>query len=309
MAFNENIKSSIKPFVGADFLDADFKAISEILLSRRAFDLGSYKDRCIKRRIAGRVRARSCKNSSAYVELLRADGDELDALLAILTIHVSQFFRNPSTFLELEENILPELLKRKKNDNHPELRIWSVGCSSGEEPYSIALLLQEQATSGVDVTILATDVSTQILEQAKAGEYDAQRLAEVPAAVRQKYFKQFDGLRFRVNKKIRDQITFEQQNILADQVYPQADLILCRNVMIYFSREEQSNILTRFARSLGPNGFLVLGRAETMVADVRPLYQTECPVERIYRCVAGGGLHKSEPTQVIDKTEGVEGCA
>jgi chemotaxis protein methyltransferase CheR len=283
---DETMKQSTKPFVGADFLDADFAKISELLLLRRAFDLGSYKDRCIKRRIAGRVRARGCLDSAAYVELLRSDDDEMDALLAILTIHVSQFFRNPSTFRELEKNVLPELLERKRRNGETELRIWSVGCSSGEEPYSIALLLQEQSLARVDVSILATDVSTQILTQARTGEYDAQRLAEVPTPVRKKYFEQFDGLRFRLDKKIREQVRFEHQNILADHDYPEVDLILCRNVMIYFSREEQTKIMTRFARSLGPDGFLTLGRAETMTGAVRPLYQTECSAERIYRCIA-----------------------
>ncbi len=285
-AIDKQQKISTTPFVGADFLDADFQEISELLLSRRAFDLGSYKDRCIKRRIASRVRARGFNGSTPYVEFLRSDDDELDALLAILTIHVSHFFRNPSTFLVLEEKVLPKLLEQKRREQASELRIWSVGCSSGEEPYSVALLLQEQSLSRIDTSILATDVSRQILAQARTGEYDAQRLAEVPKPVRQKYFTQFDGWRFRLDEKIREQVQFEQQNILAEVDYPQADLILCRNVMIYFSREEQAKILTRFARALGPNGFLVLGRAETMVGDVRHLYRSEYPVERIYRCIA-----------------------
>lgn len=279
-------KSPAGPFVGADFLDADFQEISELLLSRRAFDLGSYKDRCIKRRIANRVRARGFNGSTPYVEFLRSDDDELDALLAILTIHVSQFFRNPSTFQVLEQKILPKLLEQKREGRNKEFRIWSVGCSSGEEPYSVALLLEEQTMDDVTPSIFATDVSVPILEQARSGEYDAQRLAEVPEAVRNKYFKQFDGWRFQLKESIREKVLFEQHNILTEQVYPGADLILCRNVMIYFSREEQAKILTRFARALGPGGYLVLGRAETMVGDVRHLYRSEYPVERIYRCVS-----------------------
>ena len=285
-AINQHEKKLANPFVGADFLDADFQEISELLLSRRAFDLGSYKDRCIKRRIASRVRARGFNGSGPYVEFLRSDDDELDALLSILTIHVSQFFRNPSTFLVLEQKILPKLLEQKRREHDTELRVWSVGCSSGEEPYSVALLLQEQALHQIDTSILATDVSIQILAKARDGEYDAQRLAEVPRTVRQKYFQQLDGWRFRLDKTIREIVRFEQHNVLTAQDYPQVDLILCRNVMIYFSRDEQAKILTRFARALGPNGFLVLGRAETMVGDVRHLYRSEYPVERIYRCIA-----------------------
>lgn len=286
---DKNEMQSPNPFVGADFLDDDFREICELLISRRAFDLGSYKDRCIKRRIAGRVRARGFTSSTSYVDFLRTDDDELDALLSTLTIHVSHFFRNPSTFLILEEKILPKLLERKRREGAGELRVWSVGCSSGEEPYSVALLLQDQNLSGIKVSIRATDVSPRILEQARLAEYDAQRLAEVPPVVRGKYFEQFDGLRFRLDRKVRDLVRFEPHNVMTGEDFPQADLILCRNVMIYFSREEQARILTRFARSLGPDGFLVLGRAETMVGDVRHFYQTEYPVERIYRCAVSPG--------------------
>ncbi len=273
------------PFVGADFRDEDFQEVVNILQSRRAFDLGSYKDRCIKRRIASRVRARGLTDSAHYVELLDNDNDELDALLAVLTIHVSQFFRNPSTYRVLEEKILPELIARARSRQEQQLRVWSVGCAGGEEPYSLALLLHELDPAGLQLSIFGSDVSEPILARAEKGEYDAQRLAEVPDVVRDRYFERLEGTRFRLKQDIRQMVSFSKHDVLTDLDYPPADLILCRNVMIYFSREEQSKILARFARSLGPDSFLVLGRAETLVGTARHLFRSEYPVERIYRCI------------------------
>lgn len=273
------------PFVGADFRDEDFREIVNLLQSRRAFDLGSYKDRCVKRRIASRVRARGLSDSSRYVELLDCDDDELDALLAVLTIHVSQFFRNPSTYRVLEERVLPGLADEARRSGRNRLRLWSVGCAGGEEPYSLALLLHEMALTDLKVEILATDVSQPILAQARAAEYDAQRLAEVPESVRERYFERLEKTRFRLKPVIREMVDFQHHDILIERNYPAADLILCRNVMIYFSREEQIKILAGFANALHRQGVLVLGRAETLIGAARTFFRTEYPVERIYRCI------------------------
>ena len=273
------------PFVGADFRDEDFQEIVRILQARRAFDLGSYKDRCIKRRIASRVRARGLRDSAHYVELLDSDNDELDALLAVLTIHVSQFFRNPSTYRVLEEKVIPALIDRARREQRGQLRVWSVGCAGGEEPYSLALLLNEMQVRDIEVSIVGSDVSQPILDQAKVAEYDAQRLAEIPEPVRERYFDRLEGTRFRLKPEVSDMVSFRRHDVLTDPDYSEADLILCRNVMIYFSREEQSKILERFARALGQDSFLVLGRAETLVGTVRHIFRSEYPVERVYRCV------------------------
>jgi len=274
------------PFVGADFPDDAYASICELLQARRAFDIGSYKDRCVKRRMAGRVRARDCRDAYSYLELLRRDEDELDTLLSTLTIHVSHFFRNPSTYRVLEATVLPELLTRARQRPDKTLRLWSAGCSSGEEPYSLALLLQELATRDVRVEITATDVSPRILALAEAGEFDAQRLGEIPDRVRETYFVRLEGTRFRLRDEIRSKVRFLRQNLLVDVPHTEVDLILCRNVLIYFSREEQAQILRRFAAALNPGGYLVLGRAETLTGDERNLFRSVYPVERIYRCQA-----------------------
>jgi chemotaxis protein methyltransferase CheR len=270
------------PFVGSEFPEAEFREVCRILLAKRGFDLAMYKDRCVKRRIATRVRARGFSEPRPYLALLEGDEAELDTLLAALTIHVTQFFRNPSTFALLEQQVLPALLNRVQTEGRQKLRLWSVGCASGEEPYSLALLMRKLAPPALKVDILGTDISHAILESARDGLYDLQRLAEVPADLRERYFFP-DGRGYRLSEAIRRMVRFERHDMLTAPAYPRVDLIICRNVLIYFSREEQENILQRFAEALPVGGILVLGKAEMLLPRSRRLFAAECVSERIYR--------------------------
>ena len=272
-------------WVGDDLSDADFAAITDLLRAKRQLDLGQYKDRCIRRRIAKRLRACEVADVAAYLQLLQSDSDELDALLATISIHVSQFFRNPDTYQTLEEFILPDLCQRASQAGRQELQLWSVGCAGGEEPYSLALLIDEMAPE-LAVHILGTDISAPVLAAAREGLYESARLKEVPAKVLQTYFVEEDG-RYRLHQRIRQKVRFQRHNIMTAAEFPAADLIVCRNVLIYFSRAEQERILTRFSQSLSPWGALVLGRSETLLGTVRDKFQVQYPVERIYRLAAG----------------------
>lgn len=278
--------SQPKPFVGSEFPAADFERLRELLLLRRGFDLGRYKERCIKRRIAGRVRACGFHAASPYLALLERDEAEIDALLAAITINVSQFFRNPSTFRTLEREVLPDLVRAARAAGERRLRLWSVGCASGEEPYSLALLAEELQNPELEIEIWASDVSAPALARAKAGYYDEQRLVEVPQPVRARYFVA-EGQGFRLREEIRRRVRFLQQDILGVEPYPRAALILCRNVLIYFSRSDQQRVLRRFAAALEPGGYLVLGQAETLIGEIRQRFDAVCPGERIFRCHAG----------------------
>jgi len=260
-----------RPFLGSEFPEEHYQAIRKLLIARRNFDLGWYKDRCIKRRIAIRVRACKLPDAQAYLHLLENDGEELDELLTTLTIHVSQFFRNPTTF-SLVASLLPSL------QAFSPLKCWSVGCASGEEAYSLSILLEEQGRS--DVELLASDISEAVLTRARQGRYDSSRLANVPEEMRQKYFTQ-DGRWYIVKDRLRRQVSFRRHDILSDP-YPQSDLILCRNVLIYFSRAEQERILGLFAAALPPEGVLVLGKAETMLGPVRERFRAIDHAERVY---------------------------
>lgn len=278
-------ESVAQVWTGNDLTDAEFMAISELLRERRQFDLAQYKDRCIRRRIAKRLRVCKVTNVAAYLERLQIDREELDTLLATISIHVSQFFRNPDTFRIIEQKLLPDLCRRARLAGDKNLTIWSAGCASGEEPYSLALLVDDMAAEDLDIRILATDISAPVLESARQGLFEATRLKEVPKGVLDKYFQTVDG-RYKLVDRVMDKVEFIRHNIMTAEEYPAADLILCRNVLIYFTREEQDRILTHFAEALPENGALVLGRSETMTGDVRRFFRSEFPVERVYRRTA-----------------------
>ncbi|MDH3997924.1 MAG: protein-glutamate O-methyltransferase CheR [Desulfuromonadales bacterium] len=271
-----------KVWTGDDLDDAAFTAITAVLRRRCQIDLGQYKDRCIKRRIAKRLRACVVSDVDAYLALLDSNSDELDTLAATISIHVSQFFRNPDTFRVLESKVIPDLCHRARVAGRREITLWSAGCSSGEEPYSLALLADAMAVTDLEIRVIASDVSEPVLALAKEAAYDATRLKEVPPSVLDRYFVT-QKRRFQLVERIRDKVEFFRHNIMTAQAYPQADLILCRNVLIYFTRSEQDRILTRFAQCMPAFGALVLGRSETLVGAVRGYYSTEFPLERVYR--------------------------
>lgn len=259
-----------------------FEIIARVLKARSGFCLQGYKDRCVKRRINIRVNATGAPSPQAYGALLTESPAEQQELLRVLTIHVSHFFRNPSTFEKLGSELLPELLQGRRGK---ALRMLSVGCAAGEEPYSLALLLRErfpdQVTSG-GVSLRGIDVDAGTLDAARDGLYHPDRLAEVPPDLKGRWFKS-QGERYRLSDEIRGMVSFEQADLNDQGVLRQEELILCRNVLIYFERERQEEILNRFADTLGSGGVLVLGKAESLCGSARRRFRTVCPVERIYR--------------------------
>lgn len=269
------------PFVGGDIPDSAYWQIGEILREQQNFNLDGYKDLCIKRRIAARIRAVGMSGPDAYIELLAGQQDEQQKLLAALSIHVSHFFRNPSTYKVLEKQVLPELVERSRRQRS-KLRIWSVGCAHGEEPYSLALLCQKLLRQGDQLSIIGTDLSPEALLRAKRGCYEKGRLQEVAEGLLQSSFVLRDK-RYCLIDKVKKSVRFFRHDILSDQPFYRADLILCRNVLIYFSRTQQARILQILAAALPPGGFLVLGRAETLVSACRDLFRCIDPAERIYQ--------------------------
>ncbi|HJV34632.1 protein-glutamate O-methyltransferase CheR [Geomonas sp.] len=259
-----------------------FEIIGRILKARSGFSLEGYKDQCVKRRIAIRMRATESPSPQAYSDLLTESPAEQELLLRVLTIHVSHFFRNPSTFEKLAEEIIPDLAVRR---HVRQLRFTSVGCASGEEPYTLALLMRErfpELLDGERVSILGIDIDQGVLEGAKDGLYHPDRLAEVPSELRSRWFTP-QGQRFQLADEIRSLVTFQQGDVNDAASRPASDLILCRNVLIYFERGRQEEILSGFADALGKGGILVLGKSETLSSASRARFRTVCPVERIYR--------------------------
>ncbi len=263
-----------------------FDTIQRILKSLKGFNLDIYKGKCIRRRIAIRIRATHCATAEEYCELLRHDEQELDLLLRVLTIHVSQFFRNPPTFEKLRNDVIPYLLRLHNAAGDP-LKFWSVGCASGEEPYSVALLLKEFFSSEAAqkrISILATDVDARVLGDARLARYGEERMVEVPESIRKRWFSLQDG-RYHLLPEIKHMVEFKESDLSHVDSFPKSDLILCRNVLIYFERSQQERILNGFADVLRDGGILVLGKSETLFGQIRSRFQTICPIERIYRVV------------------------
>ncbi len=279
--------SPVIPFVGGDFLDADYQQICQLLKEQQGVDLTGYKDLCIKRRIASRIRAAGLPGPQPYYALLLDDPQEQQQLLEALTVHVSQFFRNPTTYDLLERQVLPELLERARAGK-AKLRIWSVGCATGEEPYSLAMLCRKLLKAGDLFSIIATDLSAEVLQRAKRGLFAPSRLAEVSETALTNYFTA-EGKDYRLADEIRNQVRFFQHDILSDQPFYRADLILCRNVLIYFSRLQQQRVLRTLAAALPVGGYLVLGRAETLVPACRDLFRCIDSAERVYQRLETNG--------------------
>jgi chemotaxis protein methyltransferase CheR len=261
-----------------------FESIARVLKDSSGFSLDGYKDKCIKRRINIRVRATQAGSPEAYSTLLADDPAEQEHLLRVLTIHVSHFFRNPSTFEMLSREILPELMQKSGGG---EIRLMSVGCAGGEEPYSLALIMREKFPKAVEagrVTIKGTDVDEITLAGARAGLYHPDRLAEVAPELLERWFTR-ENDRFRLSQQIRSMVDFSHADLNDPTPPEKCDLILCRNVLIYFERSRQEAILTGFAEALGSGGTLVLGKSETLFGAARKHFRTVCPIERIYRVV------------------------
>lgn len=269
----------------AEIGEEELLVIQRLLLEQRGFRLDGYKDKCVRRRISIRIRANHCATAREYCTLLQENEAELDRLLKVLTIHVSQFYRNPPTFEKLKNEVLPSLMRRCRQERTP-LRLWSVGCAGGEEPYTLAMVLRELAPffPGTDIEIVATDIEPQVLAAARQGSYVEERLAELPPPFRDAYFTPQAG-RYQLKSEILQMVSFQQADMFDTDAYEECGLILCRNVLIYFERVQQERIIRNFARVLRPGGILVLGKSETLFGENRRLFQTICPVERIYQVI------------------------
>jgi chemotaxis protein methyltransferase CheR len=269
-----NAMATSYPIVGSDFTDEEFTAIAAILGAAGGIAVDHYNAACIKRRMAARIRDLKLPGVQSYLALLRADRAEVQRLSALLSLHVSIFYRDPSTFATLRQILAertPELLQRW----------WSAGCAGGEEPYSLALLTAQIPELRGRVEIVASDVSPEILAKAGAGVFNSTHLSKVPVAEQARYFCAA-GTGYRLGEEFRTMVQFFQHDLLGNVPYPASDLILCRYVLMYFNAVDQEEVLSRFAAALPVGGLLVLGRTETL-RDSAGLFAPINAQERIYQ--------------------------
>lgn len=228
--------------------------IAQIKL-KLGIDLTLYKEAQMKRRLTSLRNKRGFDSFSSYYDALNKNEQLLQEFIDRLTINVSEFYRNPKRWDVLRETILPKLIGNKK-----QITIWSAACSTGDEPYSIAMILKEFFPQ-IQFKIIATDIDDIVLGKAKQGIYPEQALKDLPKDLKTKYFSHENRL-YKIDPLLKQYITFKKHNLLADQ-YPKAiDLIICRNVLIYFTDEAKENIYRQFSNSLVENGVLFVGSTE-----------------------------------------------
>jgi two-component system CheB/CheR fusion protein len=241
-----------------------FKQILTVLRVRRGVDFTYYKQSTLKRRIIRRMALNKIGKPADYLNFLRENKSEQDALYNDMLISVTNFFRDTQSFEVLCETIFPELVERK-TINEP-LRIWIAGCATGEEAYSMAICLQEQLgdkASAMKLQIFATDISEIAINKARTGIYNQNELAGISSSRLQQFFVKLDGS-YQVTKTIRDMCVFAHHNLLKDPPISKIDLVSCRNVMIYLEPVLQKRALTTFHYSLNEGGYLMLGKSESI---------------------------------------------
>jgi chemotaxis protein methyltransferase CheR len=233
----------------------DYAVFIGNIKKKTGIDLSLYKEAQMKRRLTSLYEKKGYRNFIEYYEAIHNDKELLGEFLDRMTINVSEFYRNAQRWDVLEKKIFPKLLTQSK-----KLKIWSAACSTGEEPYSIALVLSSHIPLR-DISILATDLDLGVIERAKVGIYPDRALKEVPAPIVNQYFVN-EGHFYQVKDEIKRTVAFKQQNLLEDRYDTGFDLIVCRNVMIYFTEEAKDQIYSNFSKSLKQGGILFVGSTE-----------------------------------------------
>ena len=269
----------------SDPVDAAFDALTQKIARDKGFGCASYKEKCLRRRIAVRMRARGVHTYGDYARVLDTDAAEYERLLDALTINVTKLFRNWETYAVIADRVIPALW----SSDNAQIKVWSAGCSSGEEPYSLAALFHRHAESisqldGLSrrVSVLGSDIDLRCLAAAEKGTFEEGDFADTPTALRQRYFA--PAAPFTIVPDVRRLVRFERRDLLADAPPPGPHhLIVCRNVLIYFDRDTQERLFEKFHAALAPDGFLVLGKVETLLGEARTRFVAVEGRERVFR--------------------------
>lgn len=248
-------------------------------------DMAQYRPRYVERRLAARLHALNLHTYRQYSAYLDEHPEEYAKLLDTLTINVTQFFRDPTVFELFRKEILPALFAEKTARHQRMIRVWSAGCATGQEPYSLAmsfLSAMEAEKRDFLLTVLGTDLDRSALEVARKAEYDISLVDQIPRADQNRYV-QLSADSFKIKPEVTRLCRFDYLNLFEDKPIHVVDVIFCRNVFIYFSREEQERVLGVFWSALSRGGYLVLGRSERIGPQVTHDYELVSGRERIYR--------------------------
>ena len=261
-----------------------FNRILDNIYNQRGLDFRQYRPKCLRRRIIVGMHDANVDSFCAYLSFLNKNPQHYDTLLNRITINVSEFFRNPETFKAIREKVIPAIIAHKEN-RHSYIRIWSAGCATGEEPYSLAILFKktlQDLKQNIKISIIATDIDKEALKKAKAGCFAAKALKGLTEQQIAEYFdKDNDKGKYFIKPQIRAIVKFVNHNMISDPPISSVDLILCRNVTIYFSKELQTKVYSNFHSALVSIGFIVAGKTESLIDIMEEFFTTVDTNERI----------------------------
>ena len=238
----------------------DYEEFKKVVLTLTGIDLNAYKERQMKRRIDTLISRNNYDQYDSYSKALRENKDIFEEFVNYLTINVSEFYRNPALWKTLEDVVLPDLI----NKFGPNLKIWSAACSTGDEPYSLAMVMAKKVPMN-KIHIIATDIDSQVLEKAQMGVYGANSLNGLPDEYKNKYFDKMGEKAYKISDEIKKCVEFKKHNLLKDAYPNGCHLVVCRNVMIYFTEEAKQEIYQKFHDALVKDGCLFVGNTEQII--------------------------------------------
>ncbi|OFI06519.1 chemotaxis protein methyltransferase cher2 [Clostridium acetireducens DSM 10703] len=238
-------------------MEKDLEYFKNWVLKDFGINLNAYKPNQLHRRLLSLMSRVGVKSTNEYIELLKKDNEQRQKFLDFITINVTEFFRNPEIFEELNKKIKTELLT-----NNKKLNIWSAACSIGAEPYSVAIIL-DKITPNINHRILATDIDSTILKKAKEGIYSKSEVKNIKKEDLDKYFK-IENDKYIIDTKIKNKVTYKKHDLILDNYEKEFDLIICRNVVIYFNQDIKNKIYEKFSKSLKKGGLLFVGATESI---------------------------------------------
>jgi len=307
---NHAFGKSLRPVITAPKSENTLKKIFILLRAQTGHDFSSYKPSTIQRRIERRMAVHQVESMESYLKFIQTAPEEVDALFRDMLIGVTSFFRDTEAFKALEEQVIPRLFTTKRADS--AIRIWVPGCSTGEEAYSLAILLaehQESLNEKFRVLVFATDIDSHAIATARTGIYPASIAADLTPERLSRFFSPEPGeATFRIHKGIRDMLIFSEQNVIKDPPFSKLDLISCRNLLIYLNGDLQKKLIPLFHYALNPAGFLFLGTSET-IGELQDLFSALDRKSRLYQRKEDhigiwhpGGSQLLPPTMTPDTT-------
>ncbi|HEY3272704.1 MAG TPA: protein-glutamate O-methyltransferase CheR [Methanocella sp.] len=267
--------------------DPDLRSLILKVRDRTGIDLGQYKDSYITRRLSTRMKSLGASTYRKYSAMLDTAPGEYDLVVDAFTINVSEFFRDKEAFKVLREKIFPAIIAEKKSTGHPSLRIWSAGCACGEEIYSISMILNDLLGNDYgkySLRLYATDIDEACMQRAKNGLYDPVSMKNVEKKYLDRFTRHAPDGKIAINDDIKRNVTFRRFDLIDGGSFGNFfDVILCRNVMIYFSESQKTKLINSYFNSLSAGGYLVIGKTETLTGDTRNSFVAVNGIERIYQ--------------------------